>query len=164
MHSKLTSLLCGVAMLLIGTSCDATSRLNPQDIPALGQIEITAATSRSHQIFRQNLQRLLARTPQTQPRYRLDANITQTQSETSTRLILNYQFYDQQTGKSLITDRINLSASFGAVSSLFGQDIAANQAQTRLAVQLSEQIYLKLLAYFTASQPPQGETPQGEAS
>ena len=77
---------------------------------------------------------------------------------------LNYQLYDQQTGKTRITDRINLSASFGAVSSLFGQDIAATQAQTRLAVQLSEQIYLKLLAYFTASQPPQGETPQGETS
>ena len=150
MTAKAKCLLLSVAMLIVA-SCDATSRLNPNDIAALGQIEITANPTRPHQIFRQNLQRLLARTTQTNRRYRLDANITQSQSETSTTLRLNYQFYDQQDGTTLITDRIRLSASFGAVSSLFGQDIAATQAQTRLAVQLSEQIYLKLLTYFTTS-------------
>ena len=155
MDTRIKSLLLGL-VLFIATSCDTTSRLNPDDIPALGQIEITSTATRSHQIFRQNLQRLLARTTQANPRYRLDANITQAQSETAITVRLNYQLYDQSDGKTLIADRISLSASFGAVSSLFGQDIAATQAQERLAVQLSEQIYLKLLAYFTNTK---SETP-----
>ncbi len=124
-------------------------RLNPDDVKALGQIDITTASERSDQIFRQNLNLLLARHPKDEIRYRLTSSISQSQSDTSTTVRLTYVLYDQNTGEAIISKSLSLNATFGAVSSLYGQDIAATQAQERLAKQLSEQVYLELLAYFT---------------
>ena len=136
-------------MLFLISGCSSVERLNPDDVNALGQIDVTTASQRSDQIFRQNLNLLLARHPQGDIRYRLTSSISQNQSDTSTTVILTYALYDQKTGETVITERLSLNATFGAVSSLYGQDIAATQAQERLAKQLSEQVYMELLAYFT---------------
>ena len=136
-------------MLFLISGCSSVERLNPDDVNALGQIDVTTASQRSDQIFRQNLNLLLARHPQGDIRYRLTSSISQNQSDTSTTVILTYALYDQKTGETVITESLSLNATFGAVSSLYGQDIAATQAQERLAKQLSEQVYMELLAYFT---------------
>jgi len=136
-------------MLFLISGCSSVERLNPDDVNALGQIDVTTASQRSDQIFRQNLNMLLTRHPQGEIRYRLTSSISQSQSDTSTTVKLTYALYDQKTGETVITERLSLNATFGAVSSLYGQDIAATQAQERLAKQLSEQVYMELLAYFT---------------
>ena len=136
-------------MFFLISGCSSVERLNPDDVNALGQIDVTTASQRSDQIFRQNLNLLLARHPQGDIRYRLTSSISQSQSDTSTTVKLTYALYDQTTGKTVITESLSLNATFGAVSSLYGQDIAATQAQERLAKQLSEQVYMELLAYFT---------------
>ena len=136
-------------MLFLISGCSSVERLNPDDVNALGQIDVTTASQRSDQIFRQNLNLLLARHPQGDIRYRLTSSISQNQSDTSTTVILTYALYDQKTGETVISESLSLNATFGAVSSLYGQDIAATQAQERLAKQLSEQVYMELLAYFT---------------
>jgi len=136
-------------MLFLISGCSSVERLNPDDVNALGQIDVTTASQRSDQIFRQNLNLLLARHPQGDIRYRLTSSISQSQGDTSTTVILTYALYDQKTGETVITESLSLNATFGAVSSLYGQDIAATQAQERLAKQLSEQVYMELLAYFT---------------
>ena len=63
-------------------------------------------------------------------------------------MTLNYNLYDQTEGKVLLADTISQSATFGAVSSLYGQDKAATFASERLATQLADKLYLKILAYF----------------
>ena len=136
-------------MLFLISGCSSVERLNPDDVNALGQIDVTTASQRSDQIFRQNLNLLLARHPQGDIRYRLISSISQSQSDTSTTVKLTYALYDQKTGETVISESLSLNATFGAVSSLYGQDIAATQAQERLAKQLSEQVYMELLAYFT---------------
>ena len=144
----------GIAVLIFFISgCSSVERLNPNEVVALGQIDITTATGRSDQIFRQNLTLLLARHPKGEIRYRLTSSISQSQSDTSTSASLSYALYDQNTGKNIINESLSLNATFGAVSSLYGQDIAATQAQERLAKQLAEQVYLELLAYFTNRDP-----------
>ncbi len=136
-------------MLFLISGCSSVERLNPDDVNALGQIDVTTASQRSDQIFRQNLNLFLARHPQGDIRYRLTSSISQSQSDTSTTVKLTYALYDQKTGETVISESLSLNATFGAVSSLYGQDIAATQAQERLAKQLSEQVYMELLAYFT---------------
>jgi hypothetical protein len=136
-------------MLFLISGCSSVERLNPDDVNALGQIDVSTASQRSDQIFRQNLNLLLARHPQGDIRYHLTSSISQSQSDTSTTVKLTYALYDQKTGETVISESLSLNATFGAVSSLYGQDIAATQAQERLAKQLSEQVYMELLAYFT---------------
>ena len=136
-------------MLFLISGCSSVERLNPDDVNALGQIDVTTSIKCSIKIFRQNLNLLLARHPQGDIRYRLTSSISQNQSDTSTTVKLTYALYDQKTGKTVISESLSLNATFGAVSSLYGQDIAATQAQERLAKQLSEQVYMELLAYFT---------------
>jgi hypothetical protein len=59
-----------------------------------------------------------------------------------------FELYDQTSGEIVLSDSISLSATFGAVSSLYGQDKAATFSSERLAMQLSDKVYLRLLAYF----------------
>ncbi len=138
-----------VLIAFIMSGCGSIDRLNPDDVTAFGQIDIITGSSRSDQIFRQNLNLLLARHPKGDIRYRLTSSLSHSQSETSTTVSLSYSLYDQMIGDVIISENLSLNATFGAVSSLYGQDIAATQAQERLAKQLSEQVYLELLAYFT---------------
>ena len=74
--------------------------------------------------------------------------ISESQSDTAVSMKIAFELYDQTRGEAVLSDSISLSATFGAVSSLYGQDKAATFSSERLAMQLSDKVYLKLLAYF----------------
>ncbi len=71
----------------------------------------------------------LDRYPAQDIRYRLTARISESKSDTAVSMTVRYDLYDQQEGKVLISDSIRVSATFGAVSSLYGQDKARHFCQ-----------------------------------
>lgn len=146
MHRFISFILASLALLLVG--CSSIERLDTASVSELGQISVSASSNRSEQIFHQHIMQYLDRYPAQDIRYRLTAKISESKSDTAVSMTVRYDLYDQQEGKVLISDSIRVSATIGAVSSLYGQDKAATFASERLAMQLSDKVYLKLLAYF----------------
>lgn len=147
MMHRLISLII-IAIALAVTGCSSIERLDPADVKELGQISVSTASSRSDQIFHQNLIRYLDRHQKQDVRYQLATQIKESKSDTSVSMTVGYKLYDQNQGEVLISDSINVSATFGAVSSLYGQDKSATYASERLAMQLADIVYLKILAFF----------------
>jgi hypothetical protein len=135
-------------LVLVLVGCSSMERLDSASVSELGQISVSTSSSRSGQIFQQHIMQYLDRYPAQDIRYRLTAKISESKSDTAVSMTVRYDLYDQQEGKVLISDSIGVSATFGAVSSLYGQDKAATFASERLDMQLSDKVYLKLLAYF----------------
>lgn len=146
MRIYLSSLIIAFSLILAG--CTSIERLHSPEVTELGQISLKVASSRSDQIFSQQLYRYLNRHQAQDIRYYLTTSISKTKSDSSVSMTLKYNLYDQTEGKVLLADTINQSATFGAVSSLYGQDKAATFASERLATQLADKLYLKILAYF----------------
>ena len=146
MRIYLSSLIIAFSLILAG--CTSIERLHSPEVTELGQISLKVASSRSDQIFSQQLYRYLNRHQAQDIRYYLTTSISETKSDSSVSMTLKYNLYDQTKGKILLADTINQSATFGAVSSLYGQDKAATFASERLATQLADKLYLKILAYF----------------
>jgi hypothetical protein len=146
MHRFLFLIIGSFAILLAG--CSSIERLDNSNVSALGQISVKTGASRSDQIFRQHIIRFLDRHSAQDIRYRLKTRISESQSDTAVSMKIAFELYDQTRGEAVLSDSINLSATFGAVSSLYGQDKAATFSSERLAMQLSDKVYLKLLAYF----------------
>ena len=146
MRINLSSLIIAFSLILAG--CTALERLHSPEVTELGQISLKVASSRSDQIFSQQLYRYLNRHQAQDIRYYLTTSISESKSDSSVSMTLKYNLYDQTKGKILLADTINQSATFGAVSSLYGQDKAATFASERLATQLADKLYLKILAYF----------------
>lgn len=146
MHRYLLLLISLVAVILAG--CSSIERLNSDHVSALGQISVSAGASRSDQIFRHNINRYLDRHVAQDIRYTLTTKISESQSDTAVSMNIAFALYDQTRGETVLSDSISLSATFGAVSSLYGQDKAATFSSERLAMQLSDKVYLRLLAYF----------------
>ncbi|HCP18150.1 MAG: hypothetical protein CBC12_05740 [Candidatus Puniceispirillum sp. TMED52] len=146
MRIYLSSLIIAFSLILAG--CTSIERLHSPEVTELGQISLKVASSRSDQIFSQQLYRYLNRHQAQDIRYYLTTSISKTKSDSSVSMTLKYNLYDQTKGKILLADTINQSATFGAVSSLYGQDKAATFASERLATQLADKLYLKILAYF----------------
>ena len=146
MRICLSSLIIAFSLILAG--CTSIERLHSPEVTELGQISLKVASSRSDQIFSQQLYRYLNRHQAQDIRYYLTTSISKTKSDSSVSMTLKYNLYDQTKGKILLADTINQSATFGAVSSLYGQDKAATFASERLATQLADKLYLKILAYF----------------
>lgn len=146
MRIYLSSLIIAFSLILAG--CTSIERLHSPEVTELGQISLKVASSRSDQIFSQQLYRYLNRHQAQDIRYYLTTSISESKSDSSVSITLKYNLYDQTKGKILLADTINQSATFGAVSSLYGQDKAATFASERLATQLADKLYLKILAYF----------------
>lgn len=146
MRIYLSSLIIAFSLILAG--CTSIERLHSPEVTELGQISLKVASSRSDQIFSQQLYRYLNRHQAQDIRYYLTTSISESKSDSSVSMTLKYNLYDQTKGKILLADTINQSATFGAVSSLYGQDKAATFASERLATQLADKLYLKILAYF----------------
>ena len=142
MRIYLSSLIIAFSLILAG--CTSIERLHSPEVTELGQISLKVASSRSDQIFSQQLYRYLNRHQAQDIRYYLTTSISESKSDSSVSMTLKYNLYDQTKGKILLADTINQSATFGAVSSLYGQDKAATFASERLA----DKLYLKILAYF----------------
>ena len=146
MRICLSSLIIAFSLILAG--CTSIERLRSAEVSEIGQISVKMASTRSDQIFSQQLYRYLNRHPAQAIRYHLTTSIAESKSSLSVSMTLNYNLYDQTEGKVLLADTISQSATFGAVSSLYGQDKAATFASERLATQLADKLYLKILAYF----------------
>ena len=146
MHRFLFLIIGSIAVLLAG--CSSIEGLDSSNVSALGQISVKTGASRSDQIFRQHIIRFLDRHSAQDIRYTLTTRISESQSDTAVSMKIAFELYDQTRGEAVLSDSISLSATFGAVSSLYGQDKAATFSSERLAMQLSDKVYLKLLAYF----------------
>jgi hypothetical protein len=146
MHRYLLLLIGSMAVMLAG--CSSIERLDSGNVSALGQISVSTGSSRSDQIFRHNINRYLDRHVVQDIRYTLTTRISESQSDSAVSMNIAFELYDQTSGETVLSDSISLSATFGAVSSLYGQDKAATFSTERLAMQLSDKVYLRLLAYF----------------
>jgi len=143
----------GIYLLLLALSaCAAGSGTSPDTSrfdPRLGQIIVDTDSGRTEQIFRQRLERLLARSGTVEPLYRLATQISTSYPTDAVDMTARVTLYDQKEGVDLLTISLKASASVGAVTSLFGSEEAKANARERLAAHLAEKTYQRLLLYFS---------------
>lgn len=123
---------------------DEDTRFHP-----IGSITIAdPPQTRNAQIFQTRLARFIRLYPNGEQHYRLTTDLTSTSDETSTTMSLTYALYDVRLGKNVAQGDISAMASFGGVSSLYSLEAAKQFADQRLARQLAERLYHRLLAFF----------------
>jgi len=124
--------------------------------PRLGQISVENQTGRTEQIFRQQLERLLARSGSGETIYHLKAMISTSYPTDAVDMTAHITLYDQLEGREVMNFSIMTSASVGAVTSLFGSEEAKANARERLAASLAEKTYHRLFLYFNANDSSDG--------
>lgn len=137
-------LLLLAALLLAG--CQA---VNTDGQNAIGSITTETATSRIGQIFTQAINRYIRLYPQVESRYRLATSFDTTSDETSTSMTLDYVLYDKQLAEETMAGNITATASFGGVASLYAIETSRQFAHERLAMQLADRLYFRLLTFFS---------------
>lgn len=138
-----------LVLLLSVAGCASVSALDPAELPELGMIAVDVPSTRTGQLFRQEFARLASRHPSGRSRFDLEVDFSTTGDDTSETMTLTYSLYDRSPGETVLDGRISLTASFGAVSSLFGSESAASHARERLAGKLAERLYFRLLSHFS---------------
>jgi hypothetical protein len=124
--------------------------------PRLGQISVETQTGRTEQIFRQQLERLLARSGSGETIYHLKAMISTSYPTDAVDMTARITLYNKLEGREVMNFSIMTSASVGAVTSLFGSDEAKANARERLAASLAEKTYQRLFLYFNPDESSNG--------
>lgn len=120
---------------------------------AIGSIAMAdpSPNTRIAQIFKTRLDRYIRLYPNAEKHYRLTTDLSSKSDETSTTMTLSYALYDMRVGENVAQGDISAMASFGGVSSLYSLEAAKQFADQRLARQLAERLYHRLLAFFGRS-------------
>jgi len=130
-------------------SVDSNKAPASQLDPRLGQIRVEIASERIEQIYRQRLERLLARSERGEGRYTISVKMTASYPTDAVEMTASIRLYDQKEGRDLMNTSFKTSASVGAVASLFGAEEAKANARERLAASLAEKTYHRLFLYFS---------------
>ena len=142
-------------LALIVSACGATLSERHQPDAAFGQIEVRTNDNREGQLFRHEIERLLARSPAGETRYELNTNIRLTYPKDAVDMIVRIELYDRQTGQNVLQKNLRSSASVGGVASLYGSEAAKNNARERLAISSAQKAYRYLMLYFSRQDRPQ---------
>lgn len=139
--------LCVACLFLAG--CGATlSEQNPA-FEKLGQVTVNTENSRQGQLFRHEMERLLARHDEQNPRYEVSADISFSYPEDAVDMKVVIAVYDTLTGQNILNKTFLSSASVGGVASLYGSEAAKNNALERLAVNSAQKAYRYLVLFFS---------------
>ena len=133
-----------VAMPILLAACQAPNGSNH----AIGSIIVDAPNTRDGQIFKATFDRYIRLYRNPDQHYRLSADLASESEETSTTMTVAYELYDMRLGEAVLVGDISAFASFGGVSSLYSLEAAKQFADQRLATQLADRLYYRLLAFF----------------
>ena len=146
------SLLTLFALILSG--CVTTNADQEPFFAELGQIQVEKVSGREGQIYRQELERLLDRSPESDSRYQLSTSINLTYPEDAVDMDVMISLYDQTIGQTVLQKSFVSSVSVGGVASLYGSEAAKNNARERLAVNSAQKVYRYLMLYFSRQEKP----------
>ncbi len=125
----------------------------------LKMIAVEDISSRNGQLYSRELRNLIHIGGKTNEKYLLTTKISVNSSGTLSAAgagstlkrmttVAAFTLYDKESGKKLLIGSVTGDASFGTVSSLFGQSKAESHAQERLAILLAQRVVRRLQLYF----------------
>ena len=142
----LTAVLFSVFLL---SSCSSTSVVSTDVYNEISKIGISIDEGRAEQLYRQELQRLIARDGLNEQQYDLSSVITSSVGDNNMVMTVSFKLYDQTKGEVILAHSFSSSASIGGVSSSFGSSQAENHAQERLSNSLAQKTFGHLMLFFS---------------
>lgn len=148
-----------IAMLMLA-SCTLypLSNIDRATYSHFRQIDLPAIDSRESQLLNQTLKSYIGNFNPDR-KYQLVYKLTEATKTTlssagsnselnNTTMSINYRLTDISTGAQLTAGTIRATATSGAISSYYGQDVSQNFSSERLVKLLGERLYQKLQLYF----------------
>ena len=159
-----------VGMVLFGMNLSACSSVTIQQLGRdnqenLKKIAVVSIDSREGQLYVRELRKLLYIGGKSSEEYELKSSIRSSSSSTLSvqgtsstlkKMSMSASFIltDLNTEKTLVKGNVAGDATFGAVTSLYGQDKSESHARERLAVLVAQRVVRRLQLYFLNHQQP----------
>ena len=151
----------GMVFLLVFAGCGtvAISQLDERVSARLSSISVVDTDGRAGQLYSRALRQALYVYGQASPAYDLTSSISVSHTSTlSVRginstfkkmsMVANFTLTKQGGGDVLLRDTVTTDATFGTVSSLFGQDQSELHARDRKATLLAQRVAQRVQLYF----------------
>lgn len=148
--SWFNTVIAGMALMLLA-GCATTDGERAAYKDELGKVTVVINDTRSGQLYRQKLDRLLGRYGLAESRYELRVTLNTASSSDAVDMSASIALYDRTVGKDVMNKSLASAASIGAVPSLYGSEEAKRHARERLAATLAEKTYHALMLYFARS-------------
>ena len=150
-----------MAMLLAAAGCSTVTigQLDETVSAEVSSVSVVETTGRAAQLYSRALRQALYVHGQSVPNYELTSSISVSSSSTlSVRgvgstfkkmtMVANFKLIKQSSGDVLLQDKVTADATFGTVSSLFGQDQSELHARDRMANLLAQRVAQRVQLYF----------------
>ena len=149
-----------VFLIVVSGCSDANIRQLDNGIQKnLQMVTVQDISTREGQLYVRELRNLFHVGGKAREKYRLTTKIYNTAASTLSvkdasstlkkmTMKASFTLYDMESGKSLVNDSVIGDATFGTVSSLFGQGKAETHSKERLAILLAQRVVRRLQLYF----------------
>ena len=149
-----------VFLMMISGCSNVNVRQLDNDIQKnLQMVTVPEISTREGQLYVRELRNLFHVGGKAREKYKLTTEIYNTASSTLSvkdasstlkkmTMKASFTLYDMESGKSLVNDSVIGDATFGTVSSLFGQSKAETHSKERLAILLAQRVVRRLQLYF----------------
>ena len=129
----------------------------------LKKIAVISIDTREGQLYGRELRKLLYIGGKSSEKYKLTSSINSSSSSTLSvqgtsstlkkmSMSVSFMLTDLNNGNTLVTGNVVGDATFGAVTSLYGQDKSESHARERLAVLVAQRVVRRLQLYFLDQQ------------
>ena len=157
---KLKFAYCMAALFAVaGCSTINIGQLDDSVSGKVSSVSVLETTGRAAQIYSRALRQALYVHGQSIPTYELTSSISASSSSTlSVRgvgstfkeltMVASFKLTKQSSGDVLLQDKVSADATFGTVSSLFGQDQSELHARDRMARLIAQRVAQRVQLYF----------------
>lgn len=154
--------LATIYLFLSACSLNTINEVNQLTESHLRKIDLPKAQSRNEQLFRQTLERKIG-SADTDTLYKLVYRLTGASRTTlsasgspstlkNTEMSVSYSLRDNETDNELTRGVVSATATSGAITSYYGQDVSAQFASERLVELMAERMHQKLQLYFLSAE------------
>ena len=150
-----------MTVLLAAAGCSMVNvgKLDETVSAEVSSIYVVEKTGRAAQLYSRALRQALYIHGQSMPTYELTSSITVSSSSTLSvtgvgstfkkmTMISKFKLKKKSSGDVLLQDKVTADATFGTVSSLFGQDQSELHARDRMATLLAQRVAQRVQLYF----------------